>query len=205
MDNSSQEDSDASASGQSAEDDRPRVPCPLCGELILEVARKCKHCGEFKPPTGAAVSLDPPPPSSSPPPASLPQPLPPPAKSGFDGPRPSPALVGQRSRPPQTALRSATVPTAPLTSGQGMWQRIDPARRVREVRSPWLKVPAALGWYSIAVSLWATFFLWTFCVFVLFGIFALPLRLMGRGRRRHKRGKLRHAELLDAIERSGQR
>lgn len=29
-------------------DDRPRIPCDFCGELILKVARKCKHCGEHQ-------------------------------------------------------------------------------------------------------------------------------------------------------------
>lgn len=192
-------------------DERTRIECAFCGELILKVARKCKHCGEFRPPTGAAVSLDPPEPSSpaptsSPPPAGLPHPLtPPPATRRMDVSTTSTALTRQRPKPAAPALRSAAVPTAPLTSGQGMWQRIDPARRVQAVTNPWLKVVAALGWYSIALSLWAAGFAWTISVYLFFGILALPLRLMGRGRRRHKRGKLRHAELVDAIERSNRR
>ena len=28
-------------------DRSPQRNCPYCGEVILEIARKCKHCGEF--------------------------------------------------------------------------------------------------------------------------------------------------------------
>lgn len=33
-------------------------PCPSCGEMILKVARKCRHCGEFVEASGAALGTD---------------------------------------------------------------------------------------------------------------------------------------------------
>ncbi len=33
-------------------------PCPSCGEMILKVARKCRHCGEFLEPSGDARTTD---------------------------------------------------------------------------------------------------------------------------------------------------
>ena len=35
------------ASTPSAAPAQPRRPCPSCGEMILSIARKCRHCGEF--------------------------------------------------------------------------------------------------------------------------------------------------------------
>ena len=41
---------------------------------------------------------------------------------------------------------------------------------------------------------------WYFVMYVLFGVFFFIFRLFTRGRRKNKRDKLRHREVLEAIE-----
>jgi hypothetical protein len=36
-------------------DDRPKVPCVACAELIYAEARKCRYCGEFQAKAGPSV------------------------------------------------------------------------------------------------------------------------------------------------------
>jgi len=42
---------------------------------------------------------------------------------------------------------------------------------------------------------------WYFVMYVVFGIFFIPYRLLRRSSRKNKRDKLRHREVLDATER----
>lgn len=39
-------------------DDRPRHPCPMCAELILVEAKKCRFCGELLVPDGEKLVPD---------------------------------------------------------------------------------------------------------------------------------------------------
>ena len=41
---------------------------------------------------------------------------------------------------------------------------------------------------------------WYFVIYVLFGLWFIPYRLLRRGSRKRKQEKLRHREVLDAIE-----
>ena len=52
-----QKDGEVSVSGQSAQLDSGRVPCPACSELILPSAKLCKHCGTTLSPM--AIAADP--------------------------------------------------------------------------------------------------------------------------------------------------
>lgn len=47
---------------------------------------------------------------------------------------------------------------------------------------------------------WMFVLCWYFVMYVLFGVFFFIFRLFTRGRRKSKRDKLRHREVLDAIE-----
>lgn len=62
-------------------------------------------------------------------------------------------------------------------------------------------VPLALGLIGAA---WMFVTFWYFVMYVLFGIFFIPYRLLRRSSRKQKQDKLRHHELLSAIqERNG--
>jgi Flp pilus assembly protein TadB len=60
-----------------------------------------------------------------------------------------------------------------------------------------LLVPLAICLVCVA---WMFVFIWYFILYVLFGIFFIPFRLWRRGSRKNKRDKLRHREILDAIQ-----
>lgn len=52
----------------------------------------------------------------------------------------------------------------------------------------------------LIIGAWMLVACWYFVMYVLFGILFIPYRLLRRGSRKNKRDKLRHREVLDAIE-----
>lgn len=88
------------------------------------------------------------------------------------------------------------VVSAPLSfsgSAQRIW-------KITNVDNPIAKIALAL--LAITLIAFACMFVlcWYFVMYVLFGVFFFIFRLFTRGRRKNKRDKLRHREVLDAIE-----
>lgn len=65
-------------------------------------------------------------------------------------------------------------------------------------------VKVLLGLIAATLILLAWFFvaLWYVLIYVVFGILFIPYRLLRRSSRKQKQAKLRHREVLDAIEKS---
>lgn len=88
------------------------------------------------------------------------------------------------------------VVSAPLSfsgSAQRIW-------KITNVENPIAKVVLALLAIVLIACTWVVVLCWYFVMYVLFGIFFFIFRLFARGRRKNKRDKLRHREVLDAIE-----
>ena len=88
------------------------------------------------------------------------------------------------------------VVSAPLSfsgSAQRIW-------KITDVENPIAKIALALLAITLIACAWMFVLCWYFVMYVLFGIFFFIFRLFTRGRRKNKRDKLRHREVLDAIE-----
>lgn len=88
------------------------------------------------------------------------------------------------------------VVSAPLSfsgSAQRIW-------KITEVENPIAKFALSLLAITLIIGAWMFVLCWYFVMYVLFGVFFLIFRLFTRGRRKDKRDKLRHREVLDAIE-----
>ena len=88
------------------------------------------------------------------------------------------------------------VVSAPLSfsgSAQRIWKFTD-------VGNPILKTALGLIAVTLIVCVWVFVAMWYFVMYVLFGVFFFIFRLFTRSRRKNKRDKLRHREVLDAIE-----
>ena len=78
-------------------------------------------------------------------------------------------------------------------SAQRIWKMTD-------VENPFLKFILALIAIIFIMFAWVFVACWYFVLYVLFGILFIPWRLLRRGSRKRKQERLRHREVLDAIE-----
>ena len=88
------------------------------------------------------------------------------------------------------------VVSAPLSfsgSAQRIW-------KITDVENPIAKFALALIAMALIMGAWIFVLCWYFVMYILFGVFFFIFRLFTRGRRKSKRDKLRHREVLDAIE-----
>ena len=88
------------------------------------------------------------------------------------------------------------VVSAPLSfsgSAQRIW-------KITDVENPIAKFALALIAMALIMGAWIFVLCWYFVMYVLFGVFFFIFRLFTRSRRKNKRDKLRHREVLDAIE-----
>ena len=82
-------------------------------------------------------------------------------------------------------------------SAQRIWKMTD-------VDNPFLKFILALIAIVLIVFAWMFVACWYFVLYVLFGILFIPWRLLRRGSRKRKQERLRHREVLDAVQRNKQ-
>ena len=88
------------------------------------------------------------------------------------------------------------VVSAPLSfsgSAQRIW-------KITNVENPIAKIMLSLVAVTLIAGAWMFVLCWYFIMYVLFGVFFFIFRLFTRSRRKNKRDKLRHREVLDAIE-----
>lgn len=99
-----------------------------------------------------------------------------------------------------SGLKSENVVISAPLSFSGSAQRIWKITYTGNKLFKWLiLVPLALMIISTA---WMIVFCWYFVIYGLFGILFIPYRLIRRSGRKQKRDKLRHQELLKAMNHS---
>ncbi|SRR3989344_7043972 len=94
-------------------------------------------------------------------------------------------------------LRSEKVVVSAPFSFAGSTQRIWKMTNVDNVILKLFLIPLAI---IVIVFAWMFVVCWYFVIYVLFGLWFIPYRLLRRGSRKRKQEKLRHQEVLDAIE-----
>lgn len=86
-----------------------------------------------------------------------------------------------------------SAPFSFVGSAQRIW-------KMTRVDNPIAKLFLALLAIVLIAGAWIFVACWYFVMYVLFGIFFIPYRLLRRSSRKNKREKLRHREILDAVE-----
>ena len=94
-------------------------------------------------------------------------------------------------------LKSEKVVVSAPFSFAGSAQRIWKMTDVDSIILKLFLVPLAI---ILIMFAWMLVACWYFVIYVLFGLWFIPYRLLRRGSRKRKQEKLRHREVLDAIE-----
>ncbi|MDO4684654.1 MAG: hypothetical protein Q4B06_03030 [Candidatus Saccharibacteria bacterium] len=74
--------------------------------------------------------------------------------------------------------------------------------KITDVENPVAKVLLGLVAAALILFAWVFVAFWYVLIYVVFGILFIPYRLLRRSSRKQKQAKLRHREVLDAIEKN---
>lgn len=96
-----------------------------------------------------------------------------------------------KSLPSEKVIVSA--PFSFIGSAQRIW-------KLTYVDNPLAKILLTSLALVLIAGAWVFVACWYFIIYILFGILFIPYRLLRRGSRKRKQEKLRHREVLDAIE-----
>lgn len=74
--------------------------------------------------------------------------------------------------------------------------------KITDVDNPVMKVLLSLVAAALILFAWVFVAFWYVLIYVIFGILFVPHRLLRRSSRKQKQAKLRHREVLEAIEKN---
>lgn len=94
-------------------------------------------------------------------------------------------------------LKSEKVVISSPLSFSGSAKRI---WKITDVDNPAMKMLLSLVAAALILFAWIFVAFWYVLIYVVFGILFIPYRLMRRSSRKQKQAKLRHREVLEAIE-----
>ena len=99
-------------------------------------------------------------------------------------------------------LKSENIVISSPLSFIGLAKRI---WKITDVDNPVMKVLLSLVAAALILFAWVFVAFWYVLIYVIFGILFVPYRLLRRSSRKQKQAKLRHREVLEAIEKNAER